>query len=333
MFTDPRIRVRLGCPEDSAGVAAMARALSPRSIRMRFMGGVSREFAIDELRREIVAGRTQGEAFVAEDADGAIVGEAYAAYVNPGEAEAAFVVSDAWQNHGVGTALRAALFDRLRSEGIKTVYLETLPENTALLRLERDAGLPTKERFADGALTIQVDLPAAERIHRHFTFGRQTEAMTEVRVERYVNCPFSIAETYVADYLARATKGGAEATLELPSIAGRLTLSRSVELSFDRELDLKEPGRPHFESVVLWQSGSKLLPDFSGAIRTRIAVPGTLLIIAGRYWPPLGVCGMLFDSLIGRRIAHATLRTLAEKLGTALERRETRWLEDFNSAN
>ena len=157
--------------------------------------------------------------------------------------------------------------------------------------------------------------------------------MTEVRVERYVDCPFSVAETYVTDYLARATKGGAEATLEFPLIAGRLTLSRSVELSFDQAPDLNEPGRPHFESVVLWQSGTKLLPDFSGAIRTRIAVPGTLLIIAGRYRPPLGIFGVLFDWLIGRRIALATLRNLAEKLGTALEGCETTWRERFNSAN
>lgn len=161
MMTDPRIHVRPARPEDVAGVRAMTRSLSRETVHSRFMGGGSRELASEELRHEIVAGRTEGEALVAEDDGGTIVGEAYAAYLNPTEAEAAFVVSDAWQHHGVGTALRLALFERLRSEGIKTVHLETLPENTALLQLVRDAGLPTKERFADGAITIRVDLSTA----------------------------------------------------------------------------------------------------------------------------------------------------------------------------
>jgi len=159
MVTDPRIQVRRARPEDAAGVKALASSLSPHSVRLRFMGGVSREFAIEELRHEIVAGRTEGEAFVAEDQRGSIVGEAYAAYVSPTEAEAAFVVSDAWQHRGVGTALRSALFDQLRSEGITTVHLETLPENTHLLQLVRDAGFPTKERYEEGAIAIRVDLP------------------------------------------------------------------------------------------------------------------------------------------------------------------------------
>jgi GNAT superfamily N-acetyltransferase len=159
MMIDRHIRVRPARPEDVGGVGAMARSLSPQSVRSRFMGSVSREFAIEALRHEIVAGHAEGEAFVAEDDGGTIVGEAYAAYLNPTEAEAAFVVSDAWQHHGVGTALRSALFDQLRSEGVKAVYLETLPENRALLQLVRDAGLPTKERFADGTITIRVELP------------------------------------------------------------------------------------------------------------------------------------------------------------------------------
>jgi GNAT superfamily N-acetyltransferase len=136
----------------------MAGALSQRTVSSRFMGGVSREFAAEELGHEVLAGRTEGEAVVAEDENGVVVGEAYAAYLNPGEAEAAFVVSDAWQHHGVGTTLRSALFEQLRSEGVKTVRLESLPENTALLKLVRDADLPCLERSVDGTISLQVEL-------------------------------------------------------------------------------------------------------------------------------------------------------------------------------
>jgi GNAT superfamily N-acetyltransferase len=158
VVTDPRIHVRPARPEDAAGIKAMAGSLSPQSVRLRFMGGVSRDSATEELCHEIIAGHTEGEAFVAEDEAGKIVGEAYAAYLNPTEAEAAFVVSDVWQHHGVGSALRSALFEQLRSEGITVVHLETLAENRSLLQLVRDANLPTKERFADGTITIRVDL-------------------------------------------------------------------------------------------------------------------------------------------------------------------------------
>ena len=158
MLIDPRIHVRLAFPDDVGRVRTMAGALSRQSVCLRFLGGVSREFAIEELGSEILAGRAKGEALVAEDEQGAIVGEAYAAYLGRGEAEAAFVVSDAWQHHGIGTGLRAALFDRLRSEGIKTIYLEALAENTSLLHLVRDAGLPTEERYGGGTVRLRVTL-------------------------------------------------------------------------------------------------------------------------------------------------------------------------------
>jgi hypothetical protein len=157
--------------------------------------------------------------------------------------------------------------------------------------------------------------------------------MTELHVERYVDCPFSVAEQYVSDYLERAAKGGPEATLQLPLVAGSVTISRNVKLSFDRKHDDDDPGRAHFESVILWKSRAKLLPDFSGVIRTRIAAPGTLLIIAGRYRPPLGLFGAMFDRLIGRHIAKTILRELAERLGRSLESREARWREHSVSVN
>jgi hypothetical protein len=157
--------------------------------------------------------------------------------------------------------------------------------------------------------------------------------MTEVHVERHVNCPFSVAEQYVSDYLERAAKGGPEATLRLPLVAGSVAISKNVEFSFDRKHDDHDPGRTHLESVIIWKSGARLLPNFSGVIRTRIAAPGTLLIVAGRYCPPLGFFGTMFDRLIGRRLAQATVRDLAERLGRSLESREARWREHSVSAN
>jgi GNAT superfamily N-acetyltransferase len=98
--------------------------------------------ASEEFRREVQDQEPHGVAFVAEDPDGRIVGEAYAAALGEGSAEVAFVVADGWQHHGVGTLLRAALFEQLRADRIVMVFAELLPENRAMMEADRTAAAP-----------------------------------------------------------------------------------------------------------------------------------------------------------------------------------------------
>jgi hypothetical protein len=146
--------------------------------------------------------------------------------------------------------------------------------------------------------------------------------VTEVQLERYVDCPFSVAEGRIVDYLKLAAAGGPEAVMRVPLLGASLSLSKLVDLSFEQGRDETEPGRSHLESAIVWKSGTRLLPHFSGSIRTRIAAPGTRLLIAGQYSPPLGLLGGIFDVLIGRHIARATLRDLGNRLARSLEARE-----------
>jgi hypothetical protein len=81
------------------------------------MGGVSRGFAIEELCREVRSGGADF-ALIAENPSGEIVGEAYAAILSAREAEAAFVVRDPDQHHGVGTALRGGWTERHLNGGV-----------------------------------------------------------------------------------------------------------------------------------------------------------------------------------------------------------------------
>jgi hypothetical protein len=158
--------------------------------------------------------------------------------------------------------------------------------------------------------------------------------MTEVQIERYVDCPFSVAEQRISEYLQRAAAGGSEGILHFPLPgAAFVSLSRLVELSFEQGNDATEQGRPHLESAITWKSGSWLLPDFSGVIRTRIAAPGTRLIIAGHYCPPLGLLGAIFDRAIGRHIAQATLRDLGARLAAWLAEHEATWHRDHLQPN
>ena len=137
----------------------MVATLSRRSLYRRFLHGVAAPAATAELRREVRDAAPHGTAFVAEDPEGRIIGEAYAATIDDGAAEVAFIVAVSWQHHGVGTLLRAALFERLRAEGIGAVYAEVFRENRPMLELLRDSGLPlNEERCEDGILRIRVEL-------------------------------------------------------------------------------------------------------------------------------------------------------------------------------
>lgn len=160
-FEPGPVHVRPATPADADGVAAMTHWCSRRTISLRFMGGMSERSAVLELEREIRAAAPLGEAFVAETAGGELVGEAYAARSGPDEAEVAFIVADRWQHHGVGTALFAALLDRLRAEHINAVWADTSGTNIAMLHLLRDTGLPAREERDGDTVRVHLQLTDA----------------------------------------------------------------------------------------------------------------------------------------------------------------------------
>jgi acetyltransferase len=156
------IRIRPAGVGDERGVAAMARALSRNSIRRRFLAVVAPEVAADELRRETRC-EASAIALVAEDAGGAIVGEAYAASLGATCVEAAFVVADRVQHQGIGTRLFGALVRTLSERGVRTMLLETLADNAEMVDLVRTSGLPHTMHRVDDSIEITVELPPHRR--------------------------------------------------------------------------------------------------------------------------------------------------------------------------
>lgn len=146
---------------------------------------------------------------------------------------------------------------------------------------------------------------------------------SRVRRERLADCPFSAAEEYVCAFLREAKRCGGRFALR--GGLGSLALRRQVRFHYALRPDLDERGRPHDEVALRWSSGSWLLPDFEGAIRLRIAALRTVVRIEGSYRPPLGPLGALFDAVLGRSIARATLDDLLARLCAELEGREREW--------
>jgi hypothetical protein len=149
--------------------------------------------------------------------------------------------------------------------------------------------------------------------------------VSRATVERVVRCPFSVAHDYAADFFRAAEGRGIEVRVPLRDFfyGVRGKVRRPVRLVFALHPDEAEDGRVHDAMMMEWTGGTRLLPDFHGTLRLRIeTVDTTRLALEGAWRPPFGAAGRLFDLLLGRAIAAATMRDLLDRIAAALERRE-----------
>jgi hypothetical protein len=113
---------------------------------------------------------------------------------------------------------------------------------------------------------------------------------------------------------------GSEVSLRFPLpafIIGGMTLEKRVTI----ELKYRADGGDAHVLTIAWRPlGNNPLPEFNGTLRAE-SLPATnaRLTIAGAYTPPGGIPGMLFDQLIGGRIARATLSVLLDRFKVAIE--------------
>lgn len=148
--------------------------------------------------------------------------------------------------------------------------------------------------------------------------------ISRVSVERLVQVPFSVAHDYAEDFFRDAERD-VEVRVPLRDLfwAVRGQFRRPVRLVFALHPDETDDGRVHDAMLIEWTAGTRLFPDFHGTLRLRIdSVESTLLTLEGSYRAPFGAPGLLFDRLIGRRIARSTMRELLERLALAMEQRE-----------
>ena len=84
----------------------------------------------------------------------------------PGQAEVAFAVADHMHHKGIATLLLEHLVSLARSRQITTFTAETLTENTAMLKVFADAGLPVQRRFEGEVYELTFPLPRARTAPR-----------------------------------------------------------------------------------------------------------------------------------------------------------------------
>lgn len=145
---------------DAADLVRFHHTLSTESTYLRFFS-VHPELSAAEIDRFTHVDHRDREAIVAR-IDGAIVGVARFDRINDSDrAEVAFVVSDLWQGHGLGTKMFEALAARARDVGISWFVADTLPHNSRMLRVFHDAGLPVSSQFRDGVVHLVIQLRVA----------------------------------------------------------------------------------------------------------------------------------------------------------------------------
>jgi RimJ/RimL family protein N-acetyltransferase len=140
------IEIRALRPTDEAGMLDAINHTNAESLRRRFFV-TKREFSDKEKAFFLNADFVKHVALVAEiDEDGrrTIVGGGRYIVTEPGRAEIAFVVIDAYQSLGLGTLLMRHLAVLARSAGLKEVIADVLPENAAMRKVFSKFGFQTR---------------------------------------------------------------------------------------------------------------------------------------------------------------------------------------------
>nr|WP_276575362.1 GNAT family N-acetyltransferase [Bradyrhizobium sp. Oc8] len=136
------VDIRALRPEDEPDMLAALEETSAQSLQRRFFV-TKRHFSEQERAFFMEPNFRNHVALVActEVADRSmIIGGGRYVIFEPGRAEVAFVVIDAWQGRGIGCLLTGHLITIAREAGLTALTAEVLAENAAMLRVLRRFG-------------------------------------------------------------------------------------------------------------------------------------------------------------------------------------------------
>jgi hypothetical protein len=146
--------------------------------------------------------------------------------------------------------------------------------------------------------------------------------VAELAVSARVKAPGGFALAFLNQYIKDQALASGEAQLSLRfplrRLFGGLVLEREVTVQVDY-LPKSRDGVQHL--AIHWRpDDTTLFPTFDGRIGAQPDGPqACVLNIAGNYDVPLGVAGVLFDAVVGYRIARGTLEGLLAEFGKLIE--------------
>jgi acyl-CoA synthetase (NDP forming)/GNAT superfamily N-acetyltransferase len=258
LLTDGRTaEIRPAGPQDAGAVREMHAALSPDNLYLRFfsMSPVSAEREARRVCREPARDHGALLAWLG----GRLVGVAsYEPAGTAGSAEIAFAVPDDMHRHGVATLLLEHLVSLARRRGLTEFTASALVDNSAMLRVFADAGLPVRRRIVEGVADLTFPLPdsaAGAGLDRYLSSVAGRESRADVASLRHLLQPESVA----------VIGAGRE-----PGTAGRAILHGIAAGGFAGKIYAVHPHDRHLEGVPVVASVEDLPEPVDLAV---LAVP------------------------------------------------------------
>lgn len=156
-----QVEIRRLAESDVEAVRILHAGLSDESLYRRFFA-LNRAMA-ERLAERVCRAPGPDHAALGAWAHGRLVGVAeYEPADVPGEAELALAVADRMHHRGVGTLLLEHLASLARVRGVAAFRADTLAENTPMLRVFADAGLPAERRVTAGVVELTLPLAPGE---------------------------------------------------------------------------------------------------------------------------------------------------------------------------
>jgi acyl-CoA synthetase (NDP forming)/RimJ/RimL family protein N-acetyltransferase len=188
------VEIRHAGPPDVDAVREMHTAMSPDNMYLRFFSASS-HMAEREARRVCREPGPGHEALLAWLGDRLVGVASYEPTGRPGVAEIAFAVPDDMHHRGIATLLLEHLVSLARRREVQAFTAETLPDNTAMLNVFADAGLPVQRRSADGMVELTFPLPdsADEGLDSFLESVARRESRADVASLRHLLQPASVA--------------------------------------------------------------------------------------------------------------------------------------------
>ncbi len=165
LFDGSTVEIRPARAQDAEAVRAMHAAMSPDNVYLRFFS-LSPSAAQREARRVCREPDADHAALLAWQADRLVGVASYEPAGKPGVAEIAFAVPDDMHGRGIASLLLEHLVWQARQCDLRAFSAETLAENSAMLRVFADAGLPAKRRISDGVVELTFPLPDGKDSYR-----------------------------------------------------------------------------------------------------------------------------------------------------------------------
>jgi acyl-CoA synthetase (NDP forming)/GNAT superfamily N-acetyltransferase len=176
-------------PGDADALVAFHAGLSARTRYLRYFSAYPRIPERDLIRFTHVDHRDRVAFVVLLGTEIIAVGR-YEREGDSDDAEVAFVVADAHQGRGIGSVLLEHLAAAARERGVKHFHAIVLAENTAMVRVFRDAGYETTRHLEHGEISLEF---AVDETSVTETVMREREQRAEARSIQRLLYPRSVA--------------------------------------------------------------------------------------------------------------------------------------------